>query len=376
MKNIPPRVKRKIAMKGKRILYVASGMGHIRDFHLPYIEALRQDGCEVKVMASGRGADFDIPFEKKIFSRKNRECRKSIKEILRKENFDAIILNTTLAAYHVRRALPRNCRAKIVNIMHGYLFSADVNPVKRLLLYLAERSVRRRTDAVITMNRRDFLFAKKKKLGKEVYFTKGMGATLRPIITPSEEIRAEYFGKDSFVMCFVGEYSGRKNQRFLIEALREIKPHIPEAMLCLVGDGDARAELEEMISKRGLSGSVLLTGRRSDACDFIRASDLYVSASVIEGMPFNVIEALGAGKTVLVSKIKGHEDLVDDGESGYLYKYGDLAEFVNKTCQIYKNNPINPEKIRQKYLEYERETVFFETLSVMKKAILGGADCE
>ena len=363
-------------MKAKKILYVASGMGHINDFHLPYINALREDGYEVSVMARGMGADFDIPFEKKIFSAQNRKCRRAIREILKVGDFDAIILNTTLAAYHLRRALPKNCRARIINIMHGYLFSRNVNPVKRFLLYLAERSVRGRTDVVITMNRSDYLFAKKKRLGKEVYNTKGMGAVLRPVITPVEKIRAEYFSENAFVMCFVGEYSGRKNQRFLIEALGEIKPHIPEAVLCLVGEGDLRCELEELISERGLSGSVILTGRRSDACDFIRASDLYVSASVIEGMPFNVIEALGAGKTVLVSRIKGHEDLVCDGESGFLFEYGNLQDFVNKTCQIYKNGGANSEKIQEKYLEFERSSVFPETLAVMKKAVVGGRDDE
>ena len=78
-------------MESKKILYAASSMRHINNFHLDYIKALRDMGHTVKVMASGEGADFDIPFEKKLFSPKNTACRKKIREIIRSEGFDVII---------------------------------------------------------------------------------------------------------------------------------------------------------------------------------------------------------------------------------------------------------------------------------------------
>ena len=358
-------------MKNKKILYAASTYGHIRSFHLPYVEALREKGAFVKTMARGSESDFDIPFEKKLFSRKNGECRKRIREIIESEGFDAIILNTSLAAYQIRRALPRRCRARVINVVHGYLFSRHVGLVKRISLFMTEWLLRRRTDTVITMNAEDYCVAKRYRLGRSVINCRGMGASLRPVITSPESIRREYFPCEAFVMSFVGEYSKRKNQEFLIRALSEMKPHIPEAVLCLVGEGDERARLEDLICNLGLTESVILTGRRSDACDFIRASDLYVSASVIEGMPFNVIEALGACKTVLVSDVKGHADLIEDGVSGYLYEWGNMGDFVNKACQIYRESPLPPEKIAERYLEYEKEKVFPETLSIIEDAVLG-----
>lgn len=358
-------------MKDKKILYVASTYGHIKSFHLPYIEALRESGAYVKTMARGSEADFDIPFEKKIFSRENRKCRKRIREIIEREGFDAIILNTSLAAYQVRRALPKGRSVRVINVVHGYLFSRHVGLIKRILLFLTEWLLRGRTDTVITMNSDDFHVAERYSLGRRVVNCRGMGASLRPVITSPDSIRREYFPKGAFVMSFVGEYSKRKNQEFLIRALSEIKPHIPEAVLCLVGEGDRRSQLGELICKLGLRESVILTGRRSDACDFIRASDLYVSASVIEGMPFNLIEALGAGKTVLASDVKGHADLIENGVCGYLYEWGNMNDFVNETCQIYRGSSLLPEKIQERYLEYEKKKVFPETLSILEDAVLG-----
>ena len=79
----------------------------------------------------------------------------------------------------------------------------------------------------------------------------------------------------------------------------------------------------------------MFLGSRVDACDLMRASDLYVSASMIEGMPFNIIEAMGCGKTILASRVKGHTDLIDEGVTGFMFKYNNSAEFVQKVVAIH-----------------------------------------
>jgi glycosyltransferase involved in cell wall biosynthesis len=87
-------------------------------------------------------------------------------------------------------------------------------------------------------------------------------------------------------------------------------------------------------------------------------------------MPSNLIEALGAGKTVLASRIKGHEDLIVDSIDGFLYEYDDLDEFVNKTCQIYdKNLEIDRKNIEEKYKIYEKERVLPDTLAVIRESL-------
>ena len=63
-----------------KILVVASTMVHINNFHKEYIEALKEEGNQVYVMAKGEGADFNIPFEKKALSLKNLSLVKKIKK--------------------------------------------------------------------------------------------------------------------------------------------------------------------------------------------------------------------------------------------------------------------------------------------------------
>ncbi len=354
-----------------RILYVASTVSHINSFHTEYIEALRCDGYDVYTLARGDGADYNIPFDKSMLSAQNRACRAEIKKIIRQGGFDAMVLNTSLAAFHTRLALSKKGRPRVVNIVHGYLFSPVVPLFRRILLLCAERLVASRTDCIVVMNEEDRKAAIKYKLTRgRVIMCRGMGAKARPILTSPERIRLDTGAENKFVMAFVGELSERKNQRFLIYAMNEIKEKIPEAELWLIGDGPRENELRELARSVDLTGSVKFFGRREDACDFMRACDLYVSAATVEGMPFNIIEAMGCGKTVLASAVKGHTDIIEEGKSGFLFKYGDTREFVDKAVAIYKGEErLSVSDIYARYLDYSRERVFPETYRLIKEAI-------
>ena len=355
----------------KKILYCASTLSHINNFHLDYISALKKSGCDVRVLARGEGADFDIPFEKRLLSPKNLICIRKIRKILAENHFDCLILNTSLAAFCVRAAVKGKKRPKIINTVHGYLFSKNTGRVKSLLFLLCERAQRHKTDAIITMNAEDYRTATRFGLTDgQVYRTRGMGGKIRAQISNPENLRAEYARESSFIMTFVGELSKRKNQEFLIRALPSIKDKLPGVVLWLVGDGDERERLGALALELGVSDVVVFLGERRDACDFIRASDLYVTSASVEGLPANLIEALGAGKTILASRIKGHEDIIADSVDGFLYDFGNMSEFVNKTCQIYdKNLEIDRRNIEEKYKIYEKERVMPDTLAVIRESI-------
>lgn len=359
------------AVRGKKILYAASTMSHIGNFHTDYINALKADGCDVKVMASGEGADFNIPFEKRFISVRNLLCRRRIAKILKEEEFDTLVLNTSLAAYHIRRVCKKKKRPHVVNFVHGYLFSENVNRIKAFLMYICEKLLSKKTDDIIVMNLQDYRTAVRKHLCRQkVYFVKGMGAEVREVMTNPEELRRRYECDDKYVLSFVGELSERKNQEFLIRALPKIIQNIPNAVLWLVGSGAYRPRLEELAQELSVSERVMFMGQRADACDYIRASDLYVSASSGEGMPFNLIEALGCGTTVLVSDIKGHVDLVENSVDGMLFGYNNTEDFITKVYKIYsKAISIPMENKISKYEKYTKSRVFPDTLSVLMRTI-------
>ena len=354
-----------------RILYAASSMSHINNFHRDYIKALTDMGHEVQILARGDGADHNVPFEKRIFSRKNAECRRMISKIVRDGGFDAVLLNTTLAAFHIRLAIRGKNRPRIVNFVHGYLFSRHTGIIKRRILLLCEKILKSRTDAIIVMNKEDLGIAEKNALTKgKVYFTNGMGIKPRVPHLSRNEVRAMTKDENSYVMTFVGELSGRKNQEFLIRALKRVREYIPSAVLWLVGDGGERQRLEAVCAELSLSDSVRFVGQTPYACDYMRASDLYVSAAVSEGLPFNIIEAASCRLPILASRVKGQEDIIIDGECGCLYTLGDTEQFVEMVRRIHSGEiSLSADRIFERYEHYSSERVFDDTLATVIDAM-------
>ena len=108
------------------------------------------------------------------------------------------------------------------------------------------------------------------------------------------------------VFIFPGRFARRKRVDMLVEAFLEV----PEVNLLLVGYFDARFDkgyLFEVPSNRNIQ----LFNATPDILPFLHAADVYVSASVSEGMPNSLLEALATGLPALVSNIPGHDDVVN-----------------------------------------------------------------
>ncbi|MBQ3017095.1 MAG: undecaprenyl-phosphate glucose phosphotransferase [Clostridia bacterium] len=359
--------------RNQKILYAASTAGHLYDFHIPYIEGLRSEGHTVMTMARGEGVDYNIPFEKKMFSKQNKLCRRMIREIVEREKFDVIILNTSLVAFHIRYALKQRHRPRTVNIVHGYLFSESPKgfktKIKSTMLSMAEKLLRPKTDAILTMNDEDLRIATKKGLARGAIIpTFGMGVPPTDYVLPAGEVRERYAKDGEFVMLFVGELSARKNQEFLITSLSKIKKDIPQARLWLIGEGQEKASLMEAARDYGVEDSVTFLGRRKNPADYMRDCDLYVSASKSEGLPFNIVEALGCGKPVLASRVKGHTDILDGGV-GVLFDPDNTKDFVNKVSLIHSGKvTVDEMLIYEGYRNFSDATVFEDTYEKMKEA--------
>ena len=356
-----------------KILYAASSSAHLKAFHTPYVEALRDDGHTVVTLGGGEGSDLNIAFEKKYLSRANARSRKQVKKILASEGFDVVIVNTTLAAFHVRRALPKTNAPRLVNVVHGYLFPEFAKGLKanirRALLLSAEKMLRKKTDAIVVMNAEDLRIAVTNNLVNTApYHINGMGVPQKSHISTPEKFKAELGLEGKQLLTFVGELSGRKNQSFLISAMPEILKKHPLSHLLLVGDGADRDKLSALIEEMGLSSCVTLLGQRNDIADVLAATDVYVSAAKSEGLPFNVVEALAEGNQTVASAVKGHTDILEDG-AGILFESENLSEYVRAVCSVLSNEKRSDERlIREAYERFSLTTVFPETYKVLKEA--------
>ena len=320
----------------RKLLITASNWAHVRNFHLPYIRAFSRIGWEVHVGCAGIpdkvpcvDMAIELPFEKRIAAPGNFLLSRRIRRLVREERYDLIITHTSLAAFFTRLALKgMRKRPRLVNVVHGYLFDDDTNALKKQLLLNAERLTARQTDLLLTMNEWDHRTALKYRLGKKIEKIPGMGVDFSELdaapADDAERIREKYaIPQDAFVLIYAAEFSKRKSQHVLIEAMR----YLPEKVrLVLCGEGEQLQACRELAGRLELIDRILFLGQVLNMSAWYRAADAAVASSRIEGLPFNVMEAMYLGLPVVASAVKGQTDLIRDAVNGLLYSYGNAKE--------------------------------------------------
>ncbi len=134
---------------------------------------------------------------------------------------------------------------------------------------------------------------------------------------------------DSFSIGSVGRLSYQKNYDFLINIFPKILRIIPNAKLIIIGEGEDRAKLEGVIKTKKLEKSIFLTGNIINTAKYLPAFDLFILPSRYEGLPLTLIEALFAGLPMLVTKVGGNAEILNDSVD-QMYKLNDEDDFLKK----------------------------------------------
>jgi glycosyltransferase involved in cell wall biosynthesis len=149
-----------------------------------------------------------------------------------------------------------------------------------------------------------------------------------------ERVRAELELGDAVVLTVTSRLHEMKGHRFLLEALAELRADFPRARLLIVGDGGERPNIEARIAELGLADVVTLTGFRNDVLDVLRATDVFVLPSLLEGLPFTGLEAMATGLPVVASNIDGLPEAVIHGLTGLLVPPSDAAALRNALARL------------------------------------------
>lgn len=158
-------------------------------------------------------------------------------------------------------------------------------------------------------------------------------------VTPEDgaaaaRIRAEFGLEDATVMVVSSRLHEMKGHRYLLDALAELRSEFPKARLLIAGDGTERTRIEEQVNSLGLADIVTLTGFRKDVLDILRAADIFVLPSLLEGLPYTGLEAMATGLPVVATAVDGLPEGVLDGETGLLIPPSDSAALRDALARL------------------------------------------
>jgi glycosyltransferase involved in cell wall biosynthesis len=131
--------------------------------------------------------------------------------------------------------------------------------------------------------------------------------------------------------------STARDQTTLIKAFCRVHERFPDSHLLLIGDGPLRGNLEALTKELELSNCVTFTGYTNDIGDYLNVIDIYVNSTLDEGFGIAVVEAMLAGKPVVLANAGAHPELIVDGEHGQLYQGGDAKALESVLIMLIQN---------------------------------------
>jgi glycosyltransferase involved in cell wall biosynthesis len=141
-------------------------------------------------------------------------------------------------------------------------------------------------------------------------------------------------------VLFVGRFQAQKNLTFLFREVARLSPGTFE--LHLVGDGPDKRSLERLAKQLGIASMITWHGwlTRAAVRHVYQAADCLVNPSLYEGMPNVVLEAMACGLPVVASKVPGNEELVLEGETGFLFGLGDGDRLLLAIRKLMRNHQL------------------------------------
>lgn len=338
-----------------KILYTATVLSHICQFHLPYLEALQSRGIEVHVAAQDNLAEknglqlrfcdrfFEIPFRRSPASPENLRAYRELKKLVEREQYDLILCNTPMGGIVTRLAAANSRKrgTKVAYMAHGFHFYRGAPKKNWLVYYPIEKTMARLCDLVITITEEDYALARE-QFPCAVAHIHGVGVrTERYHPVSREEALAlrekEGLQEGDYAILCTGELNKNKDQKTLIAAAALLRDKIPNLRILLAGNGPFEQQLRDQIRENGLEDRVTLLGYRTDLETVVPAMDLIVSCSRREGLPLNILEAMLCRKAVVASVNRGHKELVEEGKTGFLILPGDPQILAERIETLYRD---------------------------------------
>lgn len=141
---------------------------------------------------------------------------------------------------------------------------------------------------------------------------------------------------NQFAIGHVGRFTAQKNHTFLIDVFTEIAKRRDDAVLLLVGTGEAGASVKALVNERGLTDRIKFLGQRSDVNRLYQAFDAFVLPSLYEGLCLVGVEAQVSGLPCLLSDAITREVDVT-GECTFL-PIDTPVEWADAICSLSKKS--------------------------------------
>ncbi|MES2728899.1 MAG: glycosyltransferase family 4 protein [Pseudomonadota bacterium] len=179
------------------------------------------------------------------------------------------------------------------------------------------------------------------------------------------------------VILLPGRLTRWKGQTVLIQAMAKLKR--PDIFAVIVGDDQGRAayraELEQLITEKGLDGHVRIVPHCDDMPAAYTLAAMAISTSIEpEGFGRIPVEAMAMGKPIIATAIGGAKETIIDGETGWLIPPDDPAALARAIQKVMKLSHSAREELAVRTVahvaaHFSKEQMIDKTLNVYEELL-------
>ena len=236
----------------------------------------------------------------------------------------------------------RTARRRVMTVCGTAMPRSILEPLERL----ADSRVQGCLDSVIVPGRRPGAALVRRGFRKDKMEIIPWGARSSPaVIDPEARLRLDLPSEGPVIVC-LANFTPTKGQRVVVDAMPALVAQFPGIRAVLAGDGPELRAVRERADSLGLDGRVSFPGSFTEPWDLLRAADVFVLASDMEGVPLVILEAMSQGVPVVATDVGGIPDAVIDGETGFLIAPRDAGAVTNAVARIL-GAPLLAQRMRQ-----------------------------
>ncbi len=190
----------------------------------------------------------------------------------------------------------------------------------------------------------------------------------RPDAAARAHVRAELgLAADEPLVLGLGRMVYKKGFGVLLEAWPRVLEAWPRALLVLAGYGDLREHLEQQAHDLGIAARVRFPGQleRPRAAAYVAAADVFALPIVrdqgADGLPNTLLEAMGAGRAIVASRVAGVPDVITSGEHGLIVPDRDPPALADAICRLLNDRALAEQLGRAARQRVETELTWEQT---------------
>ena len=255
---------------------------------------------------------------------------------------DVVHLNSSMAGFigSMANIMFGKIVPKVIYTAHGWVFNEPMKFRKKLLyldLEIISSWFKNSIICVSDFDRQTAIKYKITKATKLVTIHNGLDSGATNFLSSKESKSKLNLPSDKIIIGTIANFYETKGLEYFIHSISELKND--NVIGVIIGDGKLRPELERQIKKLKIENQIILLGKHADAAKYLKAFDIYVSASVKEGFPYAILEAMASGRPIVATHVGGVPEMINNS-NGILVEAKNAKSLAEKIKFLIDNAEI------------------------------------